>query len=382
MKLTVYIVLIIILLKIFTYHVFATENPLAMPNNKYGIHILFPDELQEASHLVNSNGGDWGYVTIPIQIGDRDITKWQNFMNNARSYHLIPIIRIASENDYFKKTVWKTPTAEDINDFANFLDSLNWPTRNRYIIIFNEPNRADEWGGSADPEEYALLLDYSIKIFKQINRDFFIISAGMDNAAPQDPPNYINEYNFLTAMEDSAPGIFSRIDGFASHSYPNPGFAQPPDNRSKMSIISYQFESDLIKSFSGKDLPVFITETGWNAENINEDIKSQYYKRALTDVWNTENIVAITPFLLHSGEGPFKGFSFIKQDGSPSSFYKTYLDLPKQKGVPLLTPEYLLTEKRNNFNYPEIKFNKNGSGSDNYSLSEIALNAFSWIMKL
>ena len=45
----------------------AAENPLAVANNKIGIHVLDPSELPAAAKLVNNNGGDWGYVTIPIQ---------------------------------------------------------------------------------------------------------------------------------------------------------------------------------------------------------------------------------------------------------------------------------------------------------------------------
>src|SRR5205085_1440385 len=69
----------------------ATQNPLAVPNNKFGVHILFPDEISDAAKLIDSNGGDYGYVTIPIQSNDRDITKWQNFMDQAKKLHVIPL---------------------------------------------------------------------------------------------------------------------------------------------------------------------------------------------------------------------------------------------------------------------------------------------------
>ncbi|HVZ67767.1 MAG TPA: hypothetical protein VG917_05940, partial [Patescibacteria group bacterium] len=51
-------------------HVDASYDPTSKPNNIFGIHILFPTELDKAAKLVNTNGGDWGYVTIPIQYGD------------------------------------------------------------------------------------------------------------------------------------------------------------------------------------------------------------------------------------------------------------------------------------------------------------------------
>ena len=59
-------------------------------NNIFGIHILYTYELPKAAELVNSSGGDWGYVTIPMQAGDRDLEKWQKFMDETKAYHIIP----------------------------------------------------------------------------------------------------------------------------------------------------------------------------------------------------------------------------------------------------------------------------------------------------
>ncbi len=70
---------------------FAIYDPLSTQNNKYGIHILFPEEISEAAHLVNSSGGEWGYVTIPIRISDRNIEKWQKFLDDSANYKVIPL---------------------------------------------------------------------------------------------------------------------------------------------------------------------------------------------------------------------------------------------------------------------------------------------------
>jgi len=322
----------------------AVENPLTKPNNKVGIHILFQQEIQDAALLVNSNGGEWGYVVIPIQAGDRDLVKWQLFMDDARKHHLIPIVRLATEGDYFNTKVWRKPQPSDILDFANFLDSLNWPVKNRYIIVFNEVNRSDEWGGSANPAEYADLLSYAVTAFKSVNQDFFIISSGMDNAAATVPGQAFNQYDYMRYMNDQVPDIFSQIDGLSSHSYPNPGFSSPPTNSSPMSIASFKYEQALAQSLGGKKLPIFITETGWSSAAISDEQRADYYKVAFETAWSDDSIVTVSPFLLKAGGGPFTVFSFVKEDGTPSKQYEVVKNLPKVKGTPSIINVVLGTE--------------------------------------
>lgn len=334
-KILVLVVILIFLL--FPNKSFAVYDPLSVPNNKIGVHILFPTELDKARELINSSGGDWGYVTIPIQAGDKDLKKWQDFMNDARTLHLIPIVRLATEGDYFNKATWRKPTDADILDFANFLSSLNWPTKNRYIVVFNEVNRSDEWNGEANPAEYARILSYAVTLFKSKSPDFFIISSGMDNASISRNGSY-SQYDYFKLMNDAVPGIFNQFDGFASHSYPNPGFISSPDAKTRSSISSFILERDEINSMSSKKLPVFITETGWDQSKISDKQVGDYFKQALDGAWNDPGIVAITPFLLNAGPGPFEKFSLVKNDGNKNEVFKAIESYQKIKGSPFLTP--------------------------------------------
>lgn len=336
-----YYFLLLLFFSFATRNAAAIENPLSYQNNKFGIHILFPEEIGEASKLVNSNGGDWGYAVIPIQATDKDLKKWQKFMDNAKKSHIIPIIRIATEGDYFKKDSWRKPRFEDVLDFANFLDSLEWPTKNRYVVIFNEPNNRGEWGGDVNPSEYAKILTYAVTVFKSKSQDFFIISAGLDNAASNRSGVSMNEYDFIRQMNSEIPGIFNQIDGFSSHSYPNPAFSQPPSVQTQMSITSFKYEKSFVSSFGGKDLPVFITETGWSSKTLSEDLISSYLKEAFTSVWNSESIVTIAPFLLRASAGPFVEFSFIRNDQTHSKIFDSIENMPKTKGQPSFTADVL-----------------------------------------
>ncbi|HEV2339874.1 MAG TPA: hypothetical protein VGT05_03870 [Patescibacteria group bacterium] len=338
----------------FASQAFAIENPLSSPNNKVGIHILFTSELDDAAKLVNSNGGDWGYVTIPIQAGDKDLEKWQAFMDTCRSLHLIPIIRLATEGDYFNTQVWRKPDERDVLDFANFLNSLTWPTKNRYVIVFNEVNRGNEYGGTPSPSDYAQLLSYAVTVFKSRSPDFFIISAGLDNAAANTSET-MNEYSFLQSMNSAVPGIFNQVDGLGSHSYPNPAFSQPPSIHTNESITSFLYERSFVSQFTSKTLPTFITETGWSDGAIDSTSIASYYQQAFSSVWNDPNVVAVTPFLLTAGAGPFADFSFLQPDGSPSAMYASLLSIPKIQGKPTVT-QSVLSATVNDIHLPIERF--------------------------
>jgi hypothetical protein len=364
---------------VFSPKSYAVYNPTEVPNNKFGIHILFPEEISQAADLVNSSGGEWGYVTIPIRASEKDIEKWQTFMDECRKLHLIPIIRIATEGDYFIEGSWEKPNKYYIIDFANFLNSLNWPTENRYVIIFNEQNRGDEWGGTPDPESYADILNHSVYVFKARSDKFFIIFGGLDNAAPDQSGEYISQLNYIRQVESAFPGVLSRIDGISVHSYPNPGFSSPPTYRGQNGIYSHYYVEELVTSLTGKKLPIFITETGWTNSTINEYTQATYYNTAFQTAWSDPNIIAVTPFLLVSNAGPFEQFSFIR-NGKKTHIYNNYRNIPKVKGQPKIEPE--LREESQRFDIFKIKDFEDKIKSSLKVIDNNAKTFFKWLLNL
>lgn len=302
------------------YPVLAIYDPLSVPNNKIGIHVLFTDEVETAAKIINNdNQGSWGYITIPIQASDRDRQKWQKFLDNCKNKKIIPIIRVATVPE---GSNWQEPNNFDLVDFANFLGDLNWPTENRYVIIFNEVNRSDEYGGFVSPENYSDVLNNAVDIFKAKSPDFFILPAGLDNAASNSRTS-LNWRLYLERMYLRHPDIFNKIDGWTSHAYPNPEFSSRPDKSGANKIDSYRTDLKFIRLFSTKKLPVFITETGWSGKNLSDHQIALYYQYVFTHQWTDSNIVAITPFLLDAQDGPFAQFSFKGKDGSLKEFTNT-----------------------------------------------------------
>ncbi|MCX7955811.1 MAG: hypothetical protein N2593_01740 [Patescibacteria group bacterium] len=309
------------------------------PNNKFGIHLAQPhlQDLPKVKELVNSNRGDWGYVTLVIQENDRDKNKWQNIFDHLRRLHLIPIIRLAT---YPQGSVWARPKKETIDGWVDFLDSLNWVIKNRYIVLFNEPNHGSEWGGEVDPQNYSDIALAFSEALKQKNKDFFIMLAGMDASAPHWPPQYFDEKIFLEIVFDKNKDLINYLDGWSSHSYPNPGFSGSPYDFGRGTIRTYEWELDLLRSFGiDKNLPVFITETGWERKTLNFQEANKianFFKIAFENVWlNDERIKAVTPFVFDYQAEPFLGFSWKKTN--EDDFYPQYYlvsSIPKIKGSP------------------------------------------------
>lgn len=323
---------IIVLFFAFTNPIKAIVDPLSSPNNRFGIHITSESDLQDAANLVNSNGGEWGYITLIIRENDLDLEKWQSIFDYARELKLIPIVRIATKPE---GGVWAKPGISSSSNWAEFLNNLNWVVKNRYVILFNEPNHAYEWGGRINPGEYVKVVKDFSKALRDKSKDFFILPAGFDVAALS-TRGTMDSLIFWDLMYKEDPSIFSYFDGWTSHSYPNPGFNASPDKRGRLSIKSYIWETQTLRRYGLKNsLPIFITETGWRRDQLSQEKVAEYFKHSFANIWTDKKIVAITPFVLNYENPPFDQFSWKKEN---TSFYRQYnvvSNLPKRKGEPI-----------------------------------------------
>jgi hypothetical protein len=361
-----YIFFVWLFLFCFVKPISAITDPLSVANNRFGIHVLNLTDLDSAANLVNSTNGQWGYVTLVIRQNDLNLDKWQSILNRCRELKLIPIVRLATspQDDY-----WVKPDLTQLSHWADFLNSLNWVIQNRYIVLFNEPNHAKEWGNTINPQEYAQTARAFHDALKQKSADFFILPAGFDTAAPNSKST-MSALNYWQQMYESDPQIFTLFDGWNSHSYPNPGFSGPLSGTGLGSLKSYQSELSLLSNYGlPQNLPVFITETGW----IHKDGKvlgattnptqalSDFYQSAFTSIWLEPNLVAITPFILNYSEPPFAQFAW--QIPNSTNFYPHYYavkDLNKTPGNPtqlhqaqlisITTPDQLIDSSKYQLN--------------------------------
>jgi hypothetical protein len=364
----------------------AIVDPLSVPNNPYGIHITDANDLQVAKDLINSQGGSWGYVTLVIREDQRQHQKWQSLFDTMREKKIIPIVRLATR---MQPDSWAAPTSDQAGEWADFLDSLNWVIKNRYVILFNEPNHAKEWGNRLAPAEYATVSRAFIEALKHKSPDFFILPAGFDAMAPNSA-NTMEITRYFQLMHQADSEIFKRFDGWTSHSYPNPHFNASPDAVGKTSLRGYRWEVNYLAKYGLKpDSPVFITETGWDANNlkpsrtqtVSQKLEA-YWMAAFTGPFNHRQVVAITPFILRYPQPPFSGFTWLDPDtDDPLPHYRAIQNLPKISGSPAQThsartethtlPEELIADSRYVFS---VEFNNTGQSIWTPSEFELTIN--------
>lgn len=289
----------------------ADESP-----TKLGVHVLEPEEIEQVSELLPYGG----FVTVPIRLDQLQEGRWQLFFDRAAEDNLTPLLRLATK---FDGENWEKPTRKDIITFSQFLSSLDWHSGELRIIAFNEPNHAAEWGGTVDPSGYGETLTFLANWFRTEPRKYLILSAGLDVAA-QPTRTSMSGHKFLDQLIAGYPETLESLDGWVSHAYPNPHFSGSPLETHRQSVLSFQYELASLRKKIGKEYPVYITETGWDASKFSEEKIAQNFNVAYEEVWNADDrVVAVTPFVLTAQEGPFVSFSLIDQDEKPTALYET-----------------------------------------------------------
>ena len=260
-------------------------DPLPANNNKVGINVIrwFDARyLSAVSQIVNSSGGDWGYVTALLVDEDRgNPARVQRFLDDANRFHLIPILRLATHQS---GNVWVKPAQDEAVQWRRFLTGLNWHTPATYLVVGNEPNLGIEWGGQPNPREYARYLDSFLSTFADLRDRFKILNAPFD-LSNLTQPGMMDEFEFLAAMRSEVPDIFTRLDGWASNPY---HFFE--DRGVRYTYRGYSLELDYL----GISLPVFITESYIGFVDDPEAI-GRYYETAFSYWLKDPRVVAATP---------------------------------------------------------------------------------------
>jgi hypothetical protein len=251
-------------------------------NPKMGVHTRLTDEvdpwkIKRTLELVREMGVTWTVEYFPWAYyepapGRFDWTHADLVVDHARRQGLTVIARLGFVPEWARPDPKELPTTftyldqEHYAAFAAYTRAFVEHFRGRvdHIVIWNEPNISLEWGYRAvDPEGYTDLLRAVYPQAKAANPNIVILGGALaPTLAPVGDPEGMNDLAYLQRMLDAGAGTV--MDGLAVHAY---GWRMPPDqpaNPNTVNLRRTELLHQLLQEAGHGDLPIYITEGGWN----------------------------------------------------------------------------------------------------------------------
>ena len=298
-------------------------------NNKIGVHLISPtdEEIAEACRsLANANGGSGGKLTLTLVKGI-DTGTLQRFHDIARNEQCMFIHPIKNS---FDDPYWKPLDESTINYFVDLFKNIRPSTKYLYVVLGNEVNRGDEWGGECDPAGYAHIARSAAEKLKLNVPNIQIGLAGLDAYAPNGGFYCSRDY-FLREVVKAEPSLINDyIDFQVVHEYPD------ADMTGSLRSLWKSEKAVLADLGVKKDLPVVISEIGWRRHRgLTDIVAAQRLYHAVERLNAEPQIWAITPFVYKYCGQPFDDFSLVNCDNNmPTTGFNFLADLPKVKGDP------------------------------------------------
>jgi hypothetical protein len=251
-------------------------------NPKMGVHTRLTDEVEpwkikRTLEMVREMGATWIVEYFPWAYyepspGHFDWSHADLVVDHARRQGLTVIARLGFVPE------WARPDPEDQPTTFTYLDEDHYAAfaayvrafvehfqgRVGHIVIWNEPNISLEWGyRPADPEGYASLLRTVYASAKAADPDVVVLGGALaPTLAPVGDPEGMNDLHYLQRM--LAAGAGEVMDGLAVHAY---GWKLPPEAPADPAMVNFArtelLRQQLVEAGYG-DLPIYITEGGWN----------------------------------------------------------------------------------------------------------------------
>jgi hypothetical protein len=344
-------------------------NPTQPNTNKMGIHLLLDDGRTQFDPAVWESHFQYAsqlgsYVTQLIRLDDLDPVKWQRFFDLCAQYELTPIVRLATtfntDNNW-----WIAPPADDdgsyrttASQYAAFFAEIEWNDE-LFVLVGNEPNHGEEWGGMPDPAAYTRFLTDVAQAVKAAHSGVRIGNAAIDHFAPNsnDQPIstgfiYLDGERFIDGMFAADPNITRVLDVWNSHAYSltppwspqhgvdtlngasNPNALEPVEGLYNRGVNSYNWELYKLSQLGNrKVLPVIISETGWTRLFFKDDVIAQYmdlsyfgnegrYPELPEEGWvpwiEDSRVLAVTPFALAGNPEEWDDYNWldVEPDGT------------------------------------------------------------------
>ncbi len=254
------------------------QQTVVTTNPKAGVHTRLENEVEpwkikRTLEMVRELGAPWIVEYFPWafsqpQAGRYNWTHADLVVDHANRQGLTVIARLGFVPEWArpKETVNSYLDEANFDDFSRYAAAFagHFQGRVKYIILWNEPNLALEWGyRPPDPAAYTRLLCQTSAAIRQANPEAVVLGGAL---APTvgDPAGALgmSDLAFLQAMYDA--GAKPCFDALAVHAY---GLTYPPDDPPDPEVTNFRrvelLWAIMVANGDG-DKPIHITEAGWN----------------------------------------------------------------------------------------------------------------------
>jgi hypothetical protein len=247
-------------------------------NPKMGVHTRLTDEVEPRKikrtlEMVREMGAPWIVEYFPWSYleplpGIHNWTHADLVVNHANRQGLTVIARLGLVPEWArpKDSATSYLTLDRYDDFGDFVYAFvdHFKGRIDYVIIWNEPNLALEWGFQPiDPEGYTELLKIAYRRAKEANPEVKVLAGALaPTLAPPGSEWGMDDLEYLRRMYAAGGGDY--FDVLAVHAY---GWVYPADDPPDAAVVNFR-RTELVRQVmveqGDSDKPIIITEGGWN----------------------------------------------------------------------------------------------------------------------
>ena len=317
-------------------------------NPKMGIHTRLTDEVEpwkikRTLEMVREMGTPWIVEYFPWAYhepsqGSFDWGHADMVVDHARSQGLIVIARLgfvpewARPDPDVEATTFTYLDEDHYDEFADYVYAFVEHFRGRvtHIVIWNEPNISLEWGyRPVDPESYAAMLRATYPRAKAADPNVVVLGGALaPTLAPVGDPEGMNDLEYLRRMLGAGAG--EAMDGLAVHAY---GWKLPPEAAANRAVVNFartELLRGLLVEFGYEDMPIYITEGGWNdhprwTKAVQPSHRAKYtidaYQKVLEE-WPWVEVAALWAFRYPRPTNTYQDyFTFVTADFTPKPIY-------------------------------------------------------------
>lgn len=319
------------------------QQTVATGNSKMGVHTRLTDEVEprkikRSLEMVREMGAPWIVEYFPWSYqeplpGIYDWTHADLVVDHANRQGLRVVARLGLVPDWArpKDSATSYLAPDRYPDFGRFVHAFvqHFEGRVDYIIIWNEPNLALEWGFQPiSPEDYTQLLKIAYQQAKEANPEVMVLAGALaPTLAPPSSEWGMDDIVYLRRMYAAGAGDY--FDILAVHAY---GWVYPAEDPPDPQVVNFR-RTELLRQVMVENgdahKTIFITEGGWNdhprwTRAVKPSQRIQYtiqaYELALE--WEWCQAMALWAFRYPwAAKSYLDYFTFVTPDFEPKPIY-------------------------------------------------------------